>query len=145
MDSKKSIVILSHREWMKAGLCRYIFLSVMVPRSTCKSSTRSSIWWLQGAWFRGEQLPPVRKLAEQLLINPNTVARAYRELESARVLNTRRGSGVFVSDAGSPLARGEQNKILSERIDILLTESRQMNIDLEEVVKLLRQRSKRIK
>ena len=93
----------------------------------------------------GEQLPPVRKLAEQLLVNPNTVARAYRELESARVLNTRRGAGVFVSDAGSPLARDEQNRILCQRIDMLLTESRQMNIDLEEVVKLLRQRSEHIK
>ena len=98
-----------------------------------------------GRLVPGEQLPPVRKLAEQLLINPNTVARAYRELESARVLNTRRGAGVFISDAGSPLARGEQNKILCQRIDMLLTESRQMNIDLEEVVKLMRQRSEHIK
>ena len=98
-----------------------------------------------GRLVSGEQLPPVRKLAEQLLINPNTVARAYRELETARVLNTRRGSGVFVSAAGSPLARREQKKILSERIDILLTESRQMNIDLKVVTKLLRQRNKRIK
>ena len=41
----------------------------------------------------GEALPSVRKLAEQLVINPNTVARAYRELESAGVLATRRGAG----------------------------------------------------
>ena len=42
----------------------------------------------------GDKLPPVRRLAEQLLINPNTVARAYRELETVKVLNTRQGSGV---------------------------------------------------
>ena len=42
----------------------------------------------------GEALPSVRKLAEQLVINPNTVARAYRELEAAGVLTTRRGAGV---------------------------------------------------
>jgi len=98
-----------------------------------------------GRLISGEQLPPVRKLAEQLLVNPNTVARAYRELESARVLSSRQGAGVYVSDAGSPLTRRERNKILNERIDILLTESRQMNIDIEYVIKLLRQRSLFIK
>ena len=98
-----------------------------------------------GRLVSGEQLPPVRKLAEQLLVNPNTVARAYRELESARVLSSRQGAGVYVSDAGSPLTRRERNKIINERIDILLTESRQMKVDIEEVVKLLRQRSRSIK
>jgi GntR family transcriptional regulator len=98
-----------------------------------------------GRLISGEQLPPVRKLAEQLLVNPNTVARAYRELESARVLSTRRGAGVYVCDAGSPLNRRERNKILNERIDILLAESRQMDIDIEAVIQLLRQRSRLIK
>src|SRR6478735_11632977 len=82
----------------------------------------------------GESLPSVRKLAEQLVVNPNTVARAYRELESAGVLTTRRGAGVYVSDAGSPLARGEQTKILTERIDVLLAEARQMNVDLDSLL-----------
>ena len=50
----------------------------------------------------GEELPPIRVLAERLLINPNTVARAYRELEAAGVGTTRRGAGTHVSDAGSP-------------------------------------------
>lgn len=92
----------------------------------------------------GDQLPPVRKLAEQLLINPNTVARAYRELESARVIVTRRGSGAFVSDNGSPLARREQTRILNERIDMLLTEARQMKVDVETVIQLVRQRNRMI-
>ncbi|MBC8871544.1 MAG: GntR family transcriptional regulator [Planctomycetes bacterium] len=91
-----------------------------------------------------EQLPPVRKLAEQLLVNPNTVARAYRELETAGVIVTRRGSGVFVSDSGSPLARREQNRILNERIDMLLTEARQMNVDTEVLVGLVRQRGRQM-
>ncbi len=92
-----------------------------------------------------EQLPPVRKLAEQLLVNPNTVARAYRELETAGVIVTRRGSGVFVSESGSPLARREQNRILNERIDMLLTEARQMNVDMEVLVGLVRQRGQQMK
>ncbi|MDA0589885.1 MAG: GntR family transcriptional regulator [Planctomycetota bacterium] len=92
-----------------------------------------------GRLEEGEQLPPVRKLAEQLLINPNTVARAYRELEAEGVVASRRGAGVFVSNAGSPLSRKEKTRILGERIDALLAESQQLGFDLESVVKLLRQ------
>ena len=88
----------------------------------------------------GEQLPPVRKLAEQLLINPNTVARAYRELESAGLVTTRQGSGVFVAEGVSPLARREQDRILQARIDTLLTEARQLGVDVETLIRLIRQR-----
>ena len=91
-----------------------------------------------------EQLPSVRKLAEQLVVNPNTVARAYRELEAAGAVVSRRGSGVFVSEGQSPLARREQNRILNDRIDTLLTEARQMNIDLATLMKLIRQRDRQM-
>jgi GntR family transcriptional regulator len=87
-----------------------------------------------------EELPPVRVLAEQLLINPNTVARAYRELEVAGWVYKRQGAGTYVSDAGSPLARREQRRILAERADGLLVESRQMGFGIEEVVELVRER-----
>ena len=103
--------------------------------------TQISLLVSSGRLSEGEQLPPVRKLAEQLLINPNTVARAYRELETAGVVVSRRGSGVFVSDEGSPLSRREKNKRLNERIDALLTEAVQLGFDLNSVDKLVRQRS----
>ena len=88
----------------------------------------------------GEELPPIRVLAERLLTNPNTVARAYRELEVAGVVTKRRTAGTYVSDAGSPLARRERLRILAERADALLAEARQMNVGLEEVIELLRER-----
>jgi GntR family transcriptional regulator len=88
----------------------------------------------------GEELPPIRVLAERLTINPNTVARAYRELEQEGIVVKRRTAGTYVSDAGSPLARRERLKILTERIDALLAEAHQMNIDTDEVIALLRQR-----
>ena len=94
-----------------------------------------------GRLSEGEQLPAVRKLAETLLINPNTVARAYRELETAGAVVSKRGSGVFVSDAGSPLSRREKNRLLNERIDALLTEAVQLGFDIESVDALVRQRS----
>ncbi len=88
----------------------------------------------------GEELPPIRVLAERLLVNPNTVARAYRELETAGIVEKRRTAGTYVSDQGSPLARRERIKILAQRIDALLAEAGQMDIAFEDVVKLIEQR-----
>ena len=88
----------------------------------------------------GAELPPIRILAERLLINPSTVARAYRELEAAGILEKRRTAGTYVSDQGSPLARRERLKILAERVDGLLAEAQQMNIPIEDILKLIEQR-----
>lgn len=97
-----------------------------------------------GQLVADEQLPPVRKLAEQLLVNPNTVARAYRELENEGMLTIRQGSGVYVADGRSPLAWRQRQRILIERIDMLLAEARQMNVDQETLMGLIRQRGARI-
>ena len=94
-----------------------------------------------GRLSAGDELPPIRALAEQLVVNPNTVARAYRELELSGVVEKRRTAGTYVSDAGSPLKRGEQVRILSMRLDALLTEARQMGFSTDEVVELLRVRA----
>jgi GntR family transcriptional regulator len=88
----------------------------------------------------GEELPAIRVLAERLMVNPNTVARAYRELELAGVVEKRRTAGTYVSDAGSRLARRERLKIITERIDALLAEARTLGIGADEVIELLRQR-----
>jgi GntR family transcriptional regulator len=88
----------------------------------------------------GEELPPIRTLAERLAINPNTVARAYRELEVAGVVVKRGTTGTFVSASGSPLARKERVRILSERIDALLAEARQLGFSSDELFDLIRRR-----
>ncbi len=88
----------------------------------------------------GEELPAIRVLAERLTVNPNTVARAYRELEVAGVVEKRRTAGTYVSAAGSRLARRERLKILVERIDALLAEARQLGVRTDEVLDLMRQR-----
>jgi GntR family transcriptional regulator len=51
-----------------------------------------------GALRPGDQLPAIRRVAEDLVINPNTVAKAYRELEHEDVIELRQGSGAFVSE-----------------------------------------------
>jgi GntR family transcriptional regulator len=88
----------------------------------------------------GEELPAIRVLAERLVINPNTVARAYRELEAAGVVEKRRTTGTYVSAAGSPLNRRSRIKILSDRVDALLAEARQLEIELDDVIELIRRR-----
>ncbi len=94
-----------------------------------------------GRLAAGEELPPIRVLAEKLVVNPNTIARAYRELELAGIVEKRRTAGTFVSDQGSPLARRERMRILTERIDQLLAEALQMDVSLDDVIKLVNQRS----
>src|ERR1051325_11884833 len=65
----------------------------------------------------GEEIPPIRVLAAQLLVNPNTVARAYLELEREGLVGKQHRSGTYISEAGSPLARRARLKILSQRTD----------------------------
>lgn len=93
-----------------------------------------------GRLSAGEELPPIRALAEKLVVNPNTIARAYRELEIAGIVEKRRTAGTYVTDQGSPLAKRERMKILTERIDQLLAEALHMNVSIEDVQKLVHQR-----
>ena len=92
----------------------------------------------------GDEVPPIRALAEQLLINPNTVARAYRDLESAGLLVSRRGSGTRVAEKGSPLAHEERLRVLTKLIDGLLVEADQLDFAAEDVIGLILKRSKSI-
>lgn len=90
----------------------------------------------------GQQLPSVRKLSEQLVVNPNTIAKAYRELELTGILATRPGSGVFVSETASPLAKKEQHLLLLEKVDNVIREARHLDINVEGLIQLVKQRAK---
>jgi GntR family transcriptional regulator len=61
-----------------------------------------------GALRPGEQLPGIRPLAEELVMNPNTVAKAYRELEHQGVIELRHGAGAFVSATAQPKKAAEK-------------------------------------
>jgi GntR family transcriptional regulator len=88
----------------------------------------------------GDELPPIRTLAEQLVINPNTVARAYLELEREGVVNKRHGSGTYVADAPSLLSRREKLKVLRQRADSLLAEAAHLDVSLDDLLELMNQR-----
>jgi GntR family transcriptional regulator len=89
----------------------------------------------------GDELPPIRTLALELKVTPNTIVKAYGELEAAGVVRKRHGSGTFVSDGGpSRLATKERRRIIEERIDALLAEARQLDFSLDDLFKAIQRR-----
>jgi len=88
-----------------------------------------------------DELPPVRTLAEQLVINPNTVTRAYRDLETEGLVVSRRGKGVYVADTGSPLALKERRRILDVSIDKMLAEASQLQFSVNDVIGFVEERA----
>ncbi|MHC5059849.1 MAG: GntR family transcriptional regulator [Planctomycetota bacterium] len=77
----------------------------------------------------GEKLPTVRQLAAQLVLNPNTISRAYRQLETDGIIVTRPGAGAFVAELSSNLSRSVRRKLLCEQLERLIVEAVHMQID----------------
>jgi len=88
----------------------------------------------------GEELPPIRTLALQLKVTPNTVVKAYGELEISGVIHKRQGSGTFVSDERPQLALRDRRRVIEQRIDALLAEAHQLNFDAGEILRMVRER-----
>jgi GntR family transcriptional regulator len=89
----------------------------------------------------GDPLPSVRTLAEDLRINRNTVARAYAELESESVIETRQGSGCFLKDGGaSPLRKAVRSGLLAEALDAVIVQAHHLQIPDTELRALLAER-----
>jgi len=93
-----------------------------------------------GRLERGDELPAIRVLADRLVVNPNTIARAYRELEIAGIVEKRRTAGTYVTGGTPTLIQAERIRILAERVDTLLVEARQLDVDTDTVVALLHER-----
>jgi GntR family transcriptional regulator len=76
-----------------------------------------------GSLRPGDFVPSVRDVASELVINPNTVSRAYGELERSGVVVSRRGLGMAVADQATPLCRRQRLYIVRERIRDALREA----------------------
>ncbi len=87
-----------------------------------------------------EPLPSIRELAENLVVNPNTVARAYRELEQEGFIYTRKGKGCFVSDSSFSQIKKERNKVLSEIFDRAIDEAEKFKLNAAEMKRLFEER-----
>ena len=75
-----------------------------------------------GRFLPGERLPTVRELAAQLILNPNTIARAYRLLEHEGIITTRPGAGAFVADSGSRLGEEVQRHLVTTQFEHALVD-----------------------
>jgi len=89
-----------------------------------------------------QRLPSVRDLSRTLVINPNTVARVYTELEREGILNTRPGLGVFVARPKAELTKKARKERFDELVDHFLTEAVHLAYRWEEVLALITARAK---
>jgi GntR family transcriptional regulator len=88
----------------------------------------------------GEQLPTVRELAVHLQVNPNTVRKAYSELEILGILDTQQGTGTFVSDQQVEIGADEKKRMLRQICDELVARGHQYGFTLKEIVNHLNRR-----
>ena len=89
-----------------------------------------------GAVQAGEPLPSIRSLAEELRVNRNTVAKAYAELESQRVIETVAGKGCFVRATSSPFKKDVRLKLLAQEIDDAVVQAHHLQIAKSEFLRL---------
>jgi len=82
-----------------------------------------------GRLVKDEKLPTVRQLANQLAINPNTIAKAYRLLEREGIIVTRPGAGAFVANLDSNLSRAVRKKLVISDLERVVIEAFHMQID----------------
>src|ERR1700736_878194 len=92
-----------------------------------------------GTLAGGDQLPTVRQVAVDLAINPNTVVRAYRELEIRGILETQQGTGTFITDAQPKPNEPERRRRIAQLVGDLLARAGAEGITLDELLDYLQQ------
>ena len=93
-----------------------------------------------GAVQPGDPLPSIRPLAEALRVNRNTVAKAYAELESQRVIETLAGKGCFVRETSSPFKKDVRLKLVSQAVDEAVVQAHHLQITRQEFLELAEDR-----
>jgi len=95
-----------------------------------------------GLLSAGYQIPTVRQVAVDLAINPNTVMRAYRELEIRGVLDTQQGTGTFIATQRAPIDDDERTRRLDQLIDEFVARAGSGGFTLAEILEALKERGK---
>lgn len=93
-----------------------------------------------GILIPGDRMPSVRELASQLTVNPNTIQKAYQELEQAGIIETVRGRGTFVYGTGTGFNEQERRKKLEQHVQALLVEAYHLNFGKDELKKIFDQK-----
>jgi len=95
-----------------------------------------------GVLKANEPLPSIRDLAAELVVNPNTVARAYRDLESEGFITTRKGKASFVTENSSSLIKQERQRFIDEVFERAISEARKFGLGEEEIRAIVESRLK---
>ena len=96
-----------------------------------------------GALLPGEQLPTIRDLAVKLGVNPNTVVKAYSQLELLGVLNTQQGSGVFVRpNSERAMPKAERRRVLEALCQDFVARAQLQNLGIDEIIEHLERMKK---
>jgi GntR family transcriptional regulator len=90
-----------------------------------------------GALAPGQMIPSVRELAQRLAVNPNTVARAYRDLQADGILEALRGEGLRVAARAAKKCRDDRRALLAERLGTVLRECQQSGLSTAEIRTLI--------
>jgi GntR family transcriptional regulator len=103
---------------------------------------------IREAIARGElqpeaSLPSVRQLSAELVVNPNTVSRAYTELEREGLLVSRPGRGIYVAQPRNDLTRSARDRRLTEQLDRWLTDAVHLGFSAEQVLRIVTERVRR--
>lgn len=88
----------------------------------------------------GDQMPSVRELAMELTVNPNTIAKAYQELEWEGITKTVRGVGTFIAETEVKIIHEERVKALLNAIDKVLVEAHHLGFSEEDVKRFMAER-----
>ena len=87
----------------------------------------------------GDLVPSVRELSKQLVVNPNTVARAYRDLQTEGLLESVRGMGLQVAEGAVDRCRAARREMVRQRLRQAIEEARQSKMDPAEIEAILRE------
>lgn len=93
-----------------------------------------------GLLKEGDQMPSVRELAMELTVNPNTIAKAYQELEREGIIKTVRGVGTFIAEKEVKIVREERVKVLKAAIDKVIVEAHHLGFADDEVREIFKTR-----
>ena len=100
---------------------------------------------LKGILRPGDKLPSVREMSSMITANPNTVSRAYMELERQGVTETLRGKGTFVSSNYKPKVEEESMEKLKDDIKKIIVEAYYMGIEKEDMIEIIEDLYKEVK
>jgi GntR family transcriptional regulator len=92
-----------------------------------------------GALCSGDQLPTVRHVAVELAINPNTVLRAYREMEIRGILDTQQGTGTFIADRQAEPTKEERERQLAQLVGEFVSRAGSAGLTVNELIEALQQ------